>query len=149
MACDRLPLRDIVVGEEQAVALDASTPLAVRILRGRGKRAFRGAGHREILAYKSNHQFLVALLGDRQRLVDVYRVELMVRPRGIVEIVISLIGAHSHIAIIVVLVAASGKNRQASGKCRNQESNCFHLLFIVVIGCKKLIRALKESGFRR
>lgn len=74
MACVGLTLRDVVVVEEQAVALKTSIPLAVGIACGRGERAFRIAVNRERqvrerLANVGYQQSIVALLGYRKSLV--------------------------------------------------------------------------------
>ena len=125
-----MSLRDIVVVEEQAVALDAPLPLAVRIVCGRGENAFRRAVHRELQPQIEHLQLVVSLLADRQALVSEHRIDLIVCARRVVIFATSLIGAHPHVAVIVVFLAASGKQRHAGGHHRNQESTCFHVLFL-------------------
>ena len=132
-----MALRDIVVVKEQAVTFDTTIPLAVRIVWSGGESAFRGAVHLERLAYIVYHQFLVSLLGNWQGLVGVYRVELMVRPRGGMVIAISLIRTQPCVTEILIFVSTPDKDSHTSDYHRNQKYTCFHFLFIiVVIGCK-------------
>ena len=115
MAGGGMALGDIVVVKEQAVAFDATVPLAVRIVCGGGKGAIRGAAHLERLAQIVHYQSLVSLLGDCHGLVGVDRVEQMVRPRGGMVFAITFIRAQPCVAVIIVFVSTSDKDSHAGG----------------------------------